>query len=205
MAAQDCARRRGSDSAYGHSPGPAATSGAGHLGPGCEQRSARPVRLVGASPAYRLLSAAARGCCKPPGARPRPRANARRPGAAVRQSGSFTHPVQVFKTARESYPLSATHSAGSSGEGGAPTLVRLRRAASKVLVMCLPLRRSTLDRSALIFCEAQGPAERLALALCSAETGLGALDQQVPLELRDGVEDVHGQLAGRAGQINPAQ
>jgi hypothetical protein len=33
--------------------------------------------------------------------------------------------------------------------------------------------------------------------------GLGALDQQVTLELSDGIEDVHGQLAGRTGQINP--
>src|SRR3954449_2030706 len=44
-------------------------------------------------------------------------------------------PSRSFKTAREWYPLSATHSAGSSEEGGAPTLVRLRRAASKVLVI----------------------------------------------------------------------
>src|SRR5436190_15874431 len=41
-------------------------------------------------------------------------------------------PSRSVKTAREWYPLSATHSAGSSGEGGAPTRVRLRRAASKV-------------------------------------------------------------------------
>ena len=56
----------------------------------------------GASPADPPLSAAARGCCKPPGARPRPRANARRPGAAVRQSGSsHAPPSRSFKTARE--------------------------------------------------------------------------------------------------------
>src|SRR4051794_19504022 len=46
--------------------------------------SAQPVPPVGAWPAYPPLSAAARGCCKPPCARPRPRASARRPGAAVR-------------------------------------------------------------------------------------------------------------------------
>src|SRR4051794_12735145 len=46
------------------------------------------------------------------------------------------------------------------------------------------LCESTLDRSALILCEAQGSAERFALAFCSAEASLGALDQQVTFEPR---------------------
>ena len=88
--ARDCARRHGSDSAYGHSPGPAAMSGAYHPGPGCERRSARPVPPVCAWPACPLLSAAACGCCKPPCVPPHHRASARRLGAGVRQSGSST-------------------------------------------------------------------------------------------------------------------
>src|SRR4051812_6338142 len=67
------------------------------------------------------------------------------------------------------------------------------------------LPEPALDCSALIFREAQGPAECLAFTLCSAEASLCTLDQQVSLELRDGVDDVHGQLAGRTGQINAAQ
>src|SRR5215218_9200471 len=57
----------------------------------------------------------------------------RRWGSAIRVFHG--PPSRSVKTARAWYPLSATHSAGSSGEGGAPTLVRLRRAASKVPVM----------------------------------------------------------------------
>src|SRR3954469_5846196 len=44
-------------------------------------------------------------------------------------------PSRSVKRARVWYPLSATHAAGSSEEGGAPTRVRLRRAASKVPVI----------------------------------------------------------------------
>src|SRR5580765_5044096 len=51
-------------------------------------------------------------------------------GSAIRVFHGL--PSKSVKTAREWYPLSATHSAGSSEEGGAPTLVRLRCAASKV-------------------------------------------------------------------------
>jgi hypothetical protein len=50
----------------------------------------------------------------------------------------------------------------------------------------------SLDRSALILREAQGSAQHLAFSFGSAQAGLGVLNQQVTLELRDGVEDVHG-------------
>src|SRR3954469_13692089 len=46
-----------------------------------------------------------------------------------------------------------------------------------------------LDSPTLVIREAQGPAEHLAFSFHSAQTSLGTLDQQVPLELRDGVED----------------
>ena len=58
-----------------------------------------------------------------------------------------------------------------------------------------PVPKSVLDFSTLIIREARGPTEDLAFSFRSAEASLGVLDQQVPLELRDGIEDVHGQLA----------
>ena len=44
-----------------------------------------------------------------------------------------------------------------------------------------------------------------AFGLGAVKPGLGALDQLVTLELSDGVDDVHRQLARRAGQINAAK
>src|SRR5215204_2876741 len=51
-----------------------------------------------------------------------------------------------------------------------------------------------LDLPPPLLCETQGPAERLAFSFRSAQARLGALNQQVTLELRDGIKDVHGQL-----------
>src|SRR3954469_22815445 len=62
-----------------------------------------------------------------------------------------------------------------------------------------------LDYPALIVREARRPAQRLAFGLRAAETSLGTLNQQAALELGDGVDDAHGQLAGRAREINAAQ
>jgi len=67
-----------------------------------------------------------------------------------------------------------------------------------------PCSNPPLDRLALIIREARGPAKRFALSLRAAQASLGALDQQVALRLGHGVDNVHGQLAGRAGRINAA-
>jgi hypothetical protein len=42
-------------------------------------------------------------------------------------------------------------------------------------------------------------------AFARLEAGLGALDQEVALKLGHSIDDVHGQLAGRAGQIDAAE
>ncbi len=39
----------------------------------------------------------------------------------------------------------------------------------------------------------------------AGEAGLGALDQQVALELGDGVDDIHRHLSRRIGQVDPAK
>src|SRR5215217_390795 len=52
--------------------------------------------------------------------------------------------------------------------------------------------------------QARRPAQALALRLGPAQPRLGALDQEVALELRDCVDDVHGQLAVLSG-LAPAQ
>lgn len=45
----------------------------------------------------------------------------------------------------------------------------------------------------------------LAFGFCSSEVGLGPFNQQVPLELSDGVEDIHGHRSGRTCQIDAAK
>ena len=57
----------------------------------------------------------------------------------------------------------------------------------------------------LIRRQACGPAQALAFRLGPAQARLGALDQQVALELRHRVDHVHRQLAGRTGEIDAAQ
>ncbi len=49
------------------------------------------------------------------------------------------------------------------------------------------------------------PPKRFSLRLGAFQTGLGALDQQIALELRNGVDHPHRQLARRAGQVNVAE
>src|SRR4051795_3552542 len=58
---------------------------------------------------------------------------------------------------------------------------------------------------ALLRRKARRPAQPLALRLGPAQPRLGALDQQVALELRHRVDDAHRQLAGRARQVDAAQ
>ena len=41
--------------------------------------------------------------------------------------------------------------------------------------------------------------------LGACETGLGAFDEKVALELGDGVDDVHGHHSGGAGQVHAAR
>ena len=60
---------------------------------------------------------------------------------------------------------------------------------------CLPLLRR----------QARRPAQALALGLRPAQPRLGALDQEVALELRNRIDDVHRQLAGRAREVDAAQ
>lgn len=57
----------------------------------------------------------------------------------------------------------------------------------------------------LILRQARGASKHPPLGLRAGETGLGALNQQIALEFGDGVDDVHRQLAGRAGKVDPAE
>jgi hypothetical protein len=59
--------------------------------------------------------------------------------------------------------------------------------------------------SALVLREARRPSKRLTFGFCSAQAGLRALDQEIAFELGHGVDDGHRQLAGRTGEIDPAQ
>jgi hypothetical protein len=58
---------------------------------------------------------------------------------------------------------------------------------------------------ALIIVEADGPPQRFAFGFGPVEASLSALDQEVAFELGHGVDDMHGQLTGRAGEIDTAQ
>ena len=48
-------------------------------------------------------------------------------------------------------------------------------------------------------------AQYLALGLGPVEARLRALNQQIPLELRHGIEDIHSQRARRTGEVNAAK
>lgn len=58
---------------------------------------------------------------------------------------------------------------------------------------------------ALLARETGRPAEPLAFRPRPAQASLGALDQEIALELRDRVDHVHRQLARRTRQVDPTQ
>ena len=67
------------------------------------------------------------------------------------------------------------------------------------------LFQSLSDVLALILREAGGPPEGFPFGFRPGEASLGTLDQEVALEFSYGIDHVHRQLAGRAGEIDTAQ
>ena len=61
---------------------------------------------------------------------------------------------------------------------------------------------SFLYQILLIGGKGRGPAHRLASHLGTCESGLGAFHEKTALELGDGVDDLHGHLSGRTGQVH---
>jgi hypothetical protein len=67
-------------------------------------------------------------------------------------------------------------------------------------------RREIVAHILLLFVAGrQRASERLSFQLCTLEIGLHPLNQQIALELSDGIEHVHGHAAGQADEISAAK